>query len=45
MEHTEVLQQYSHVDVVEERLEARDICKIENKTIKCNDSRRVTCIA
>ena len=37
MVHTEVFQQYSHVDVVEERLETRDICKIENKTIKCSN--------
>lgn len=37
MIHTEVLQQYPHVDVVEKRLETGHICNKEKKTIKNND--------
>ena len=36
MVHTEVLQHYPHVDVVEERLETGDICKTENTVIRRN---------
>jgi hypothetical protein len=36
MVHTEVLQHYPHVDVVEERLETGDICKTENTAIRRN---------
>ena len=35
MIHTEVLQQYPHVDVVEKRLETGYICKTEKKTVVC----------
>jgi hypothetical protein len=43
MVHTEVLQQNSHVDVVEERLETGYVCGTENKTMNTVINKLVTC--